>query len=100
MAQEQDSEPFEWVNRWAENAAPAPATLAVTQPIAPVVPDDLLARDIAEIVLRRDALALVPTGFDSPPGGSQRGDSGRPSHSWPRARRTQSPSWPEGYLPS
>jgi hypothetical protein len=64
MAQEQDSEPFEWVNRWAENAARAPATLAVTQPIAPVVPDDLLARDIAEIVLRRDALDLVPIGFD------------------------------------
>ena len=63
MAQEQDSEPFEWVNRWAENAARAPAMLAVTQPIAPVV-DDLLARDIAEIVLRRDALDFVPIGFD------------------------------------
>ena len=64
MGHEEDSEQFEWVNRWAESASPAPAVVGTTEPIAPIVPEDQLARDIAEIVRRRDALDLVPVGFD------------------------------------
>lgn len=76
MAREHDrSEQFEWVNAWAEstqgNVAPAPEPAVIVQSphaatpvsnIAPIAADDQLARDIAEIQNKRDALAVLPVG--------------------------------------
>jgi hypothetical protein len=87
MAREQDrSEQFEWVNAWAAStrtdAAPVaeaqpgkPADVAAPEPaIPPIVHTplpDQLARDIAEIERRRDALTTLPVGTFSVRGRTQ-----------------------------
>ena len=67
MGREQEPETFEWVNRWAENAAwsapvkrDQPPNRVVIAHIAPRISKDQLARDMAEIERARDALDTSP----------------------------------------
>ncbi len=60
-----DSGQFEWVNAWAAPASPTVASQDnVAPPAAPVSlsREEQLARDIAEIIRRRDALDALPIG--------------------------------------
>ena len=88
MRRDQDKgDQFEWVNAWAASikaeapaiASPEPAVTRADQPVAAPadrappgpVPDDQLARDIAEIKRKRDTLAALPLGTFSLPRNTQ-----------------------------